>query len=100
MKKIDTPVLIIGAAALAYYLYHQQTTVQAAPLSIYPSLAWTAQPATTSMASSGTQKASTVVAPESLYTSAQNQAQAAIAAQCVGSYPACTPLTSDTQLGF
>lgn len=100
MKKIDTPVLIIGAAALAYWLYHQQTTAQAAPLSIYPSLAWTAQPATTSMATSPAQKASTVVAPESLYSSAQQQNISAMAAQCAGSYPACTPLVSDTQLGF
>ena len=84
-----TLLMLAGAAVLVYYLSTQSSAV-ATPLSIYPS-----------MAKSSTQKASTAtVLPSSLYTATQGQAQSAIAAQCVGAYPGCTPLMADTQLGF
>jgi hypothetical protein len=96
---LTTLMFLAGGAALVYYLYQQQP--QAAPLAIYPSLGWTvAKPTTSSMAKSSTQKASTVIAPLSLYSSAQQQNQSAMLSQCVGAYPGCTPLTGDTQLGF
>lgn len=99
MKMDASWLWLAGGVALAYYLYQQLP--QAAPLSIYPSLAWTAvTPGTTSMAKTPSQKAAAAVAPTSLYSEAQQQNQAAMLSQCVGSYPGCTPLVSDTQLGF
>ena len=102
--KINSTILMIlaGGAALLYYMSQQGLlgTATATPLSIYPSLAWTAAPATTSMAATPAQKASTVVAPMSLYSSTQAQAQQALYAQCAGSYPGCTMTMADTQLGF
>lgn len=99
--KIDLTTLMVlaGGIALVYYLSQQQP--QAAPLSIYPSLAWTATtPTTSSMAKSASQKAAAAVVPSTLYTSAQQQNLSAMLSQCVGAYPGCTPLVSDTQLGF
>jgi hypothetical protein len=85
-----------GAAAIGYVIY--QSLPQATPLSIYPEYAYTAQ---TSMAANPKQVAATAaIPPESLFTATQNQAQSAILAQCAGSWPTCTPLMGDTQLGF
>jgi hypothetical protein len=98
--KSDTFLMLAGGAALLYYLWQQQKP-QATPLSIYPSLAWTAQ---TSMAMTPKQKAAAAQAaaipPTALYSAAQQKNVAAMTTQCVGSYPGCTPLMSDTQLGF
>lgn len=95
--KLDTNTLLwIGGAAAVIYLLTQQTAA-ATPLSIYPSLAWTA---TTSMAKTPAQQASTVVPASSLFSSTQTQATNALLQQCSGSYPSCTPLLGDTQLGF
>jgi hypothetical protein len=74
-----------------------KSSAQAAPLSIYPEFAYTAQ---TSMAHTPQQKAAAAVAPIPLFQSIQQQEQAAILSQCAGSYPGCTILTADTQLGF
>lgn len=74
-----------------------KSTAQAAPLSIYPEYAYTAK---TSMAKTPQQKAAAAATPIPLYQSIQQQEQAAILSQCAGSYPACTIITADTQLGF
>lgn len=80
--------LWIGGAAVAVYLLSQQTAA-ATPLSIYPSMAQTPK-----------QQASTVVPASSLFSSTQTAAQNALFQQCAGSYPGCTPLLGDTQLGL
>lgn len=98
MKMDMTTLLWIGGAAVVlYYLSQQSAGGAATPLSIYPSLAWTA---TTSMAKTPKQQASTVVPASSLFSSTQTAAQNALFQQCAGSYPGCTPLLGDTQLGF
>lgn len=100
--KMDTLLWIAGGAALLYFLSKQTgvlsaITTTATPYSIYPEYAYTA---TTSMAKTPTQQASTVIQPTTLYSNVQQQAASAIQAQCVGSYPACTPMLGDTQLGM
>ena len=86
MKQNDWTWIYLGAAA-AVALY-MASRPQAAPLSIYPS-----------MAASSTQKApAAAVQPMGLFSSIQQQEQTAILSQCVGSYPYCTPLMPDTSL--
>lgn len=99
--KMDTLIWIAGAGALLYFLSQQQTaaapvSTTATPYSIYPSMAYTA----TSMATNPAQKASTIIPASTLYTSTQQQAVNALTSQCAGSYPACTPMLGDTQLGL
>jgi hypothetical protein len=100
MAKSDmsTLLLLAGGAAAVYFI--TQAMPQATPLTIYPSLAWTGVTKQTSMAKTPAQQAAAAVQPTSLYSSVQQQAQSAIYGQCAGSYPACTPLLGDTQLGF
>ena len=88
------------AAAGVYYALKSSGLLGAAPtpLSIYPEFAYTAR--TTSMAASPQQKAPAAVTPTPLYQTVQAQEQAAILSQCVGSYPGCTVLMADTQLGL
>lgn len=98
--KTDTLLLLAGGAALIYFLFKTGVitgATQAAPLSVYPSLAFTQ---ITSMAKTPAQKASTAVpvAPISAYEAAQAQEQQALLAQCAGSYPGCSVLMGDTQL--
>lgn len=90
-----TLLLLAGGAALAYYLYTSGSLAQAAPLSIYPEFAYTATPTKSSQSST-----KQIVSPTSLYTSAQGQNVSAMYAQCAGAYPGCTPMMTDTQLGF
>lgn len=96
--------VILGAAAVALYYWHQsssgtvQVSTAATPLSIYPEYAHVAQ---TSMAATPYQKApAATITPVPLYTAVQSQEQGAVLGQCVGSYPGCTVLMSDTQLGL
>lgn len=93
-----TWVLLGAGVALIGYLKSQPAATPA-PLSIYPSLAWTA---VTTMAATPAQKATTATAPvpTGYFTSVQQQEQAAVTSQCAGSYPVCTPLAGDTQLGM
>ena len=102
--KDSTTWLLLGAAAVGVYYYLQSTgTLPAAaaapvPLSIYPEYAYTAQ---TSMAASPAQQApAATIVPSPMYSAVQAQEQAAILTQCIGSYPGCTVLMSDTQLGL
>lgn len=100
VMKTDTLLWLAGGAALIYFLFKTGAVTQTpAPLSIYPSLAFTQ---VTSMAKTPAQKASTAtpIAPISVYQAAQAQEQQALLAQCAGSYPGCTPLMSDMQLGM
>ena len=102
MKHKDTMTwLLLGAAAVGVYYFMKSSGVIAsapAPLAIYPEYAYTAQ---TSMAASPAQKApAATIIPSPLYSAVQSQEQAAILSQCVGSYPGCTVLMSDTQLGL
>lgn len=96
---------LAGAAAVGYYAYSQGLLqnilpAPATPLSIYPELAYTALPATTSMSATAKQQAPAAVVPASpLYVSVQGSEQSAILAQCVGSN-VCSPLAGDTQLGI
>lgn len=105
-------VMIFGLGGLAIYLIYNQAQAiagpnmpgipyysgTATPLSIYPEFSYTAQ---TSMSTTPNQKATTaVIPPQSFFTSVQQQEQAALLTQCAGSYPGCTPLLGDTQLGF
>ena len=109
-SKIDTMIWLgMGAAAIAAWYYAQSqgilpatgtTGPAASPLAIYPEYAYTAQPVTTSMASSPAQKATASIMPTPLFQAVQAQEQAAVLGQCAGSYPGCTVLTGDTQLGF
>ena len=105
MKKKDAWVWIgiAGVAAVAYYAYSQgllPVPATATPLSIYPELAYTALPATTSMAATGHQQAPAAIVPATPYfTSVQAEQQNAILAQCIGAN-ICSPLTGDTQLGL
>jgi len=70
----------------------------ATPLSIYPEYGYTAQ---TSMAANPRQKApAAVIIPSPMYSAVQSQEQAAILSQCAGSYPGCSVLMPDTQLGL
>jgi hypothetical protein len=101
-----------GAAVVAYFAYQQSQANAGAsaagtpfysttptPLSIYPEFAYTA---TTSMASTPGQQASTAKIPQpiSYWSSVQEQEQAALLTQCAGAFPGCTPMMGDTQLGF
>jgi hypothetical protein len=95
VKFDSTTLLLLGGAAVAIYLASQAQA--ATPLSIYPELAYTAQ---TSMAKTPAQQASTVVPSTSLYTATQGQELSALYAQCAGSWPSCTTVLGDTQLGF
>jgi hypothetical protein len=88
MKVDTTTLLLLGGAAVAIYFLSQQAATPT-PLSIYPSMAHTP-----------IQKASTIVPASSLFSSTQTQAQNALLFQCVGSFPGCTPLLSDWQLGL
>jgi hypothetical protein len=93
--------LLIGGVVI-YYLYTQQQQaggstptvglMQPTSYSIYPSMA--------SMATTSNQQASTVVPPVSLYSATQATNTADILTQCAGSYPGCSPLLADTQLGL
>jgi hypothetical protein len=84
----------IGGAVAAYFA----SKPKPAPLSIYPEFAYTAQ---TSMAMTPKQRAAAArVIPTPLFSTVQQEEQAAILSQCAGSYPPCTPLAADTQLGF
>lgn len=67
------------------------------PYSVYPEWGYTAQ---TSMAATPAQKAPAAVTPTPYYQSVQSQEQAALLTQCIGSFPSCTPMLGDTQLGF
>ena len=104
--------LLVGVGVL-YYLSQQQGSATATgggllaaitptPYSIYPEYSYMGYTSATptSMASSGTQQATTAVQPTSLYTFTQSQEAAALEAQCAGSYPGCTPTLGDTQLGM
>ena len=92
--------LIAAAAALYYWQQQQQSAasttasvaLQPTPYSIYPSMA--------SMATTTTQQASTTIQPTTLYSAMQSQNVADIMSQCAGSYPGCSPLLADTQLGL
>lgn len=93
---------VAAAAGVAYYYLKSSgaisATTAATPLSIYPEYAYTVP---TSMAASPNQKApAAAIVPSPYFAAVQAQEQAAILTQCVGSYPGCTILTSDTQLGF
>jgi hypothetical protein len=102
--------LLAGAAAIgAFYWAQSQGILPAAgtpitgtptPLSIYPEFAYTAQ---TSMAATPAQQTATgqvPVQPIPQFAAVQGMEQAAVLGQCAGSYPGCTVLTGDTQLGF
>ena len=91
----DMLLLLVGAAVVAYLV--ASPPAQPAPLSIYPSLAYTKM---TSMATTPAQHAPAAVTPMSLFSSVQQQEQAAILSQCAGSYPYCTLTVGDTQLGY
>ena len=101
-RKTSTAWLWYGvAAAGVYYALKSSGLLGAAatPLSIYPEFGYTAK--TTSMAASPQQNApAAVIPPTPLYQAVQGQEQAAILSQCAGSYPGCTVLMADTQLGF
>ena len=95
---------VLGGAAVAYYFYQNGTlqnlglTLPATPtpLSIYPEYAYTA-----SMAASPTQQpAQAIVMPTPAFTAVQGQEYQAVMDQCAGSYPGCTVLMGDTQLGI
>ena len=98
-RKDSTTWLLLGGAAVAYYVLKSSGVVTTAtPLSIYPEYAYTAQ---TSMAASPAQKAPVAtIIPSPMYSAVQAQEQAAILSQCAGSYPGCSVLMSDTQLGL
>lgn len=88
----------LAAAGAAVYVLYQQgylSTAPAAPLSIYPEYGYTA---TTSMAATPAQQASTVIPSTSLFTTTQGQATSALLTQCAGSWPSCTPMMGDTSL--
>lgn len=90
--KFDTNTLwLIAGVAAAYFLW--KSLPAAAPLSIYPEFAYTAQ-----TPPADPNKPPPV--PMGLYSSVQGANQAAIYAQCAGAYPGCTVMMSDTQLGF
>ena len=105
MSKDSNTWLILGAVAIALYYWNQSsnviqisTTSAPTPLSIYPEYAHVAH---TSMAATPYQKApAAAITPIPLYTAVQSQEQGAVLGQCVGSYPGCTVLMSDTQLGL
>lgn len=103
MSKDSSTWLILGAAAAALYYWNQSSRViqmptAATPLSIYPEYAHVAH---TSMAATPHQKApAATITPVPMYTAVQSQEQGAVLGQCVGSYPGCTVLMSDTQLGL
>jgi hypothetical protein len=105
----QTLLLLAGGVAVLWFLSQQNAALAtgptpgipvysttAAPVSIYPEFAYTAQ---TSMAATPAQK-TTAVQPTSLFTATQQQAAWALQTQCAGSYPGCTPLLGDTQLGL
>lgn len=91
----------LGIGGVAYLLYSKSglaAALTATPYSIYPEYAYTAQ---TTMAATPRQQASAaVVPPTTAYTSVQQREQAALMSQCAGSWPGCTNLMADTQLGF
>jgi hypothetical protein len=84
--------MLAGAAAGLYFLWKNLPV--AAPLAIYPEYGYTAGPPPPA------DPKNPPPAPQSLYTSVQGANQAAIYAQCAGSYPGCTPTMADTQLGL
>ena len=88
--RMETLFWIAGAAALVYWLSRHRATGAATPLSVYPSMAATA----------AQQAPAAVIPPSSTYSAAQAQEQSALFAQCVGTYPVCTPMAGDTQLGL
>jgi hypothetical protein len=102
-KKDFTTWLLVGAGAVAVYYAMKSAGIAPAittptPYSIYPEFAYTA---TTSMAASPVQKApAAVIRPTPLFQAVQSQEQGAVLGQCVGSYPGCTIVMSDTQLGL
>jgi hypothetical protein len=102
-KKDFTTWLLVGAGAVAVYYVMKSAgiapaIITATPYSIYPEFAYTA---TTSMAASPVQKApAATITPSPMYAAVQAQEQGAVLGQCVGSYPGCTILMSDTQLGL
>ena len=103
-KDLWTLAAVVGGVAVVAYLNQsglfQSASAQATPLSVYPELAYTAVPATTSMAATNAQQASAAVLPQTpLYSSVQLSEANAIYGQCVGAN-VCTPLSGDTQLGL
>lgn len=109
-RSSDTWMWVAVGGVVAYLIYQQQQSTSGAnaagipfysttptPLSIYPEFAYTAQ---TSMAATPAQKAPAAVTPTAYYASVQAQEQAALLTQCAGSFPGCTPMLGDTQLGF
>ena len=86
-------ILLAGAAVAAYEATKQTPT----PLAVYPELGYTQQ---TSMAVQPGQKAPAAVVPISQWESVQQAEQTAVLNQCAGSYPGCSILSSDTQLGL
>ena len=92
---------LVGIGAVVYF--GQKSGIiplpaVATPYSIYPEFAYTAQ---TSMAKTPAQQApAAVIPPTNAFTSVQQQEQAALMSQCAGSWPGCTNLMADTQLGF
>jgi hypothetical protein len=111
MAKTDETLvwLVAGAAAIGLYFYAQSQGTAAGtaasgptatPLSIYPEYSYLAQPTTSSMASTPQQQATAQVIPIPQWVAVQGQEQAQILGQCAGSYPGCTVLVGDTQLGF
>ena len=99
--KDSTWLWYLGIAGVAY-LVAQKSGILAAitptPYSIYPEFAYTAR---TTMAATPSQQApAAVIPPTGQYTSVQQQEQSALMSQCAGSWPGCTNLLADTQLGF
>lgn len=100
-RRDSTWMWIAGLVGLGYLASKSgllPTIAAATPYSIYPEFAYTAQ---TTMAATPSQHApAAVIPPTGQYTSVQQQEQAALIAQCAGSWPNCTPLSSDWQLGL
>jgi hypothetical protein len=101
-KEFPTWILLGAGAVAVYYALKSSGVVPAlstpTPYSIYPEFSYTA---TTSMAASPAQKApAAVITPTPLFQAVQSQEQGAVLGQCVGSYPGCTIMMSDTQLGL
>jgi hypothetical protein len=97
--------MLAGGAALIWYMSQNpppasglSISTTATPLSIYPEYGYLQQ--ATSMAATPAQKASTVVQPTGYFAAMQQQNVWAMQTQCAGSYPGCTPVLGDTQLGF
>lgn len=89
-------VWLLALGGVAYFVIKGKSPTPT-PLSVYPEYAYTAQ---TSMAATNKQKAPAVVIPTTYFQSVQGQELSAVLTQCAGSYPGCTVLSGDTQLGL